>query len=88
MEVGSSFRIAVMVSADVGLWNVCFPVTSSYTMVPNEKMSERWSTSSANLLGRHVPDCPHHRTGLRSAATVGSEPEASFASVILASPEI
>jgi hypothetical protein len=42
---GSSVRIALAVSAAVPLANGCRPVTISYRTTPNEKMSERWSTS-------------------------------------------
>ena len=43
MDGGSSLRIALIVSAEVGRWNVCLPITISYKMAPSAKMSARWS---------------------------------------------
>ena len=42
---GSSLRIAVIVSAAVSRLNALCPERSSYRIVPNAKMSERWSTA-------------------------------------------
>ena len=43
MPGGSSFRMAVIVSVDVGLRNARLPVSISYKIAPKAKMSARWS---------------------------------------------
>src|SRR2546430_5534384 len=57
-------------------------------MVPNEKMSERWSTSFPRTCsGDMYPTVPITVPDSVPRATVGSEPEVSFVSVILARPK-